>query len=849
MGRYITKGGRIHNKRGEEIYKADTNSHPIYGNQAPNDIPSAVVPTIEPDVVMVNEFLTNQIIINKEIKPNLIKRNYDYFVTIKENNEPQTIPIKFKNIDFYYINLDNRVDKNIYTSKHLSDNKIKAKRFSALSDSDEYGNYVVPNEYTADSVGRKGCLLSHLKLINEFDNNRGKILGIFEDDVQLCSDFSDRIRYIEDNFDKDWDIFFLSSYYHLNDDNNFKWHNIEYELTDIKYIHRVYSAFTTHSYLINPKSIKKIQQLIDKYLPISYAVDHLYILMEPELKCYSFTPGMCDQRSFVSDIGNVYKEQYKSMLPILGKHIYIDKLEDFDYDNYFVMRNKNYVTFNRLGSFGELGNQLFQIAAVYGYAYKYNKFPRFNHWNCVVSGSNFQDIFENRLNFNKPKVGDVITYRESSFSYMEIPNYTNVNVDLEGYFQSIKYFDNCQNEIKKLFKIPNNIDIIIGDKYGDILNNNETVGFHMRFATRGNDSQWAHGSLNDDYFLNCIKVLGKDKLYIVCTDDDVLASAFFRKNKIPNYIIPSDSQMVEFYLLTKTNHVVISNSSFSWWAAYLNDKAINVLCPPKERWFTEEYISRDNKNTSDILLDTWKIINFKKTIKKNKSDYNILNVDTKKAFFKNIIKSGDLVFDVGANIGDMTDIFLSCGAIVICFEPVKSCVDILNNKFIGNNNVIIHNIGLANTDATIPFYLSNGGSTISTFSYEYTKSGLFTKHGASWGEGIEISCSTLDTMINKHGIPDFCKIDVEGFELSVISGLSKKIPCISFEMHSTVDQDILNHLNKVGYTLFNFCIGNTDEYYFDTWVDSNELVIELNKLNTDNNWEDIWILWGDIYCK
>jgi GR25 family glycosyltransferase involved in LPS biosynthesis len=238
--------------------------------------------------------------------------------------------IATKTIQFRCINLEHRHDKRERVESHLLQHDLKFEYFKALTANDNtYFSYDQIHRYTP---GQLGCLLSHYELLSTYDTDY--ILGIFEDDVQLCDDFSERMKYIEQNFNLDWDIFFLSSFYHLNTDAN-RWNEPgDYEFTDIKYIHRVFGSFCTHAYLVNPKSIKKILKLMDEYMHQSYAVDHLYILIQPFLNAYSFTPGMATQAPGFTDIDNIVKDQ-SIFERIVGKHYFVNQLENFDYDEYF----------------------------------------------------------------------------------------------------------------------------------------------------------------------------------------------------------------------------------------------------------------------------------------------------------------------------------------------------------------------------------------------------------------------------------------------------------------------------------------------------------------------------------
>ena len=224
------------------------------------------------------------------------------------------------NIDFYFINLDKRTDRLSHITNELSKINLNATKFKAIENTHGYNI----NFGKSFNDGQKKCYLSHYSLIKNYDLNSDKILGIFEDDVIFCEDFLDRFKYIEDYFNLDWDIFYLSSFYHLNDDKK-RWNqNGDFEKTNIKYIHRVYGSFCCHSYLINPKSIPKIIKLLDEVVNESYAIDHALILIQPKLNCYSFTPGMTTQLTNASDTDGGIRDQthFKN---ILGDH----------YDEYF----------------------------------------------------------------------------------------------------------------------------------------------------------------------------------------------------------------------------------------------------------------------------------------------------------------------------------------------------------------------------------------------------------------------------------------------------------------------------------------------------------------------------------
>jgi GR25 family glycosyltransferase involved in LPS biosynthesis len=236
--------------------------------------------------------------------------------------------ISLENINFFYINLDSRPDRKKNSIEQFSKHNLIVKREKACDS-------IVDNKLSFGESwtdGNKKCMLSHYNLMKNYKDE--KILGIFEDDVVLCDDFIERVKYIENNFDKDWDIFYFSSFYSLNN----TWHcSGDYEKTDIKYIHRVFGSFCTHALLINSKSIDKIIKLIEDVdnLVDTYAIDHLYLKkIQPILNCYAFTPGMATQLTNKSDIVDGFRDM-TFFENVLGSHYYVNNLSEFDYDEYF----------------------------------------------------------------------------------------------------------------------------------------------------------------------------------------------------------------------------------------------------------------------------------------------------------------------------------------------------------------------------------------------------------------------------------------------------------------------------------------------------------------------------------
>lgn len=242
---------------------------------------------------------------------------------------------KFKDCKFYLVNLDKDTDRLKKSKQEL--NKINItdfERFSAVSVSNEEVENlsIFPKKFK--NLGQIGCFLSHYNILKQNKNSK-KNVCIFEDDIEFCDDFNERMLYIENNLSfEDWDILFLSSYYHLN--SNPVWSNPEYEETKVKYIHRTYSSFCTHSYIVNKKSINKILDFLENNQENFFAIDHAYIEFQKINKCFSFTPGCVNQRPDISNIYNTSFNQYEYFSKNCGQHIFHkEPINTFKYYSYF----------------------------------------------------------------------------------------------------------------------------------------------------------------------------------------------------------------------------------------------------------------------------------------------------------------------------------------------------------------------------------------------------------------------------------------------------------------------------------------------------------------------------------
>jgi FkbM family methyltransferase len=148
--------------------------------------------------------------------------------------------------------------------------------------------------------------------------------------------------------------------------------------------------------------------------------------------------------------------------------------------------------------------------------------------------------------------------------------------------------------------------------------------------------------------------------------------------------------------------------------------------------------------------------------------------------YSSILKSGGRCFDIGANLGQRSEVFLELGNSVLIVEPNPECRPTLDFLFARNPNASIAMVAIGASEGSIEFYSHGTDSTGSMV--PGWDSMVFGRHRKQVARTVPMT--TLDSLISKYGRPDFTKIDVEGFEIDVFKGLSQPLPLLSFEFHS-----------------------------------------------------------------
>jgi FkbM family methyltransferase len=216
-------------------------------------------------------------------------------------------------------------------------------------------------------------------------------------------------------------------------------------------------------------------------------------------------------------------------------------------------------------------------------------------------------------------------------------------------------------------------------------------------------------------------------------------------------------------------------------------------------------------------------------------------------FYSQFVGPKDTVFDVGANYGNRIKIFRVLGSRVVAVEPQNTCFKTLQAVYASDPKVTLIQAacGLSIGAATLKIATAD---TLSSLSQDWISaviaSGRFGEH--RWERTQPCSVTTLDELIVSNGTPAFIKVDVEGFELEVLKGLSQVVPCVSFEFTpETLDRTVecIEHLASLGFSQFNLSVGESMYLEREAWFTRETLLLRMEEYRGDT------LNFGDVYAR
>lgn len=241
----------------------------------------------------------------------------------------------------------------------------------------------------------------------------------------------------------------------------------------------------------------------------------------------------------------------------------------------------------------QMGNQMFQIAAATALALDHGteaSFPDLITSKEDGIPENYELLFHD-LNTEPVKV--TYEYREPlSLAYQEIPYVPNMRI--WGYFQSEKFFKHHKEKILEVFAMPEEIRIDLERRYGNLLAHPRTVAVHLRSYHADDPFQKWYFQAGKRYIEKAMNYFPEDTLFLIFSNNMRWCKRELRFVNKDMIFIEGESRFHDFYLMSLCKHNIISNSSYSWWSAYLNPNPDKIVIAPKN-WFSEgsELIDKD----------------------------------------------------------------------------------------------------------------------------------------------------------------------------------------------------------------------------------------------------------------
>ncbi len=233
---------------------------------------------------------------------------------------------------------------------------------------------------------------------------------------------------------------------------------------------------------------------------------------------------------------------------------------------------------------GQFGNQLFQIAAVLGQAERLGIEAHFAPWRCEYSGRDYGSLYPG-LHISET-INARSMFRQPDFGYRPIPRLP--DCDIRGMFHSPRYFGD-HGRLRALFRTPPSLEAAVAGALAG-LGEVEFCAVHLRFYDHPQlDKQPLIRALPEHYTLRAIDKVPAALPVVLISDNPHRAALFAQRHLKSRRLLtkqPAADSLVDFHFMTHAAQMVISNSTFAWWAAFLNERAEKIFAPVQHKWLS-----------------------------------------------------------------------------------------------------------------------------------------------------------------------------------------------------------------------------------------------------------------------
>ena len=216
-----------------------------------------------------------------------------------------------------------------------------------------------------------------------------------------------------------------------------------------------------------------------------------------------------------------------------------------------------------------------------------------------------------------------------------------------------------------------------------------------------------------------------------------------------------------------------------------------------------------------------------------------------RVLYGQFVRPGALCFDIGAHLGNRIGHFRALGARVVALEPQPALMRILRLLYRTDPGVTLIEAAAGGAPGTAPLFVPAANPTVASLSPGWVAAVSRDPdfRGMLWRERAIVAVTTLDALIAEHGMPDFCKIDVEGFESEVLKGLTHPIAALSVEyVRATLDiaLEAVTRLSALGRYHFNLSPGESMRLAAPDWCSAREIVERLKALSANHGSGDVY---------
>ncbi|MGY6549165.1 MAG: FkbM family methyltransferase [Roseinatronobacter sp.] len=214
-------------------------------------------------------------------------------------------------------------------------------------------------------------------------------------------------------------------------------------------------------------------------------------------------------------------------------------------------------------------------------------------------------------------------------------------------------------------------------------------------------------------------------------------------------------------------------------------------------------------------------------------------------FYGQLLRDGDLAFDIGAHVGTRARAMRAAGARVVALEPQEPFAAYLRLTL--PRDITFLQAAAGPQKSLGQMAVSSRHPTVSSLRDGFAQE-VGVKPGfehVRWDRVQDVAVTTLDKLIADHGLPRYVKIDVEGFELDVLAGLSQPVELISVEYLPGLphlSQAVIDRLLELGPYRFNPVIGESGTFFWQDWRDGASTKDWLRQLPADATS-------GDLYAR